>query len=81
MDTSGNLEERDRFSTPFTVGTYVMVRCLVSAITPAAPGGKGGAADLITCVVESPGNVGEQVGVTFQVSPIQCKRTGSTEQY
>jgi len=31
-------------------------------------------------VVETPGNVGEAQGVTFQVSPVQCRKAGSTEQ-
>lgn len=78
--SNGQLEERDKSGAPFTVGTYVYVRCLVSAITTSGPGGTGGAADRITCVVETPGNVGEAAGVTFQVSPVQCKKAGSTEQ-
>jgi hypothetical protein len=77
---NGVLTERDVFGAPFSVGTYVNVRCKVTAIAPNAAGGNGGPADLVTLVVESPGNVGELVGVTFQVSAIQCRKAGSTQQ-
>ena len=72
-------QERDIFGAPFEVGTYVNVRCLVTAFTP-TPNGFGGSGDRVTCVVETPGNVGEAKGVTFQVSPVQCRKAGSTEQ-
>ena len=78
--TNGVLEERDKSGAPFNVGTYVHVRCLVTSITPQAAGGLGGAADLVTCVVECPGNIGEIQNVSFVVSPVQCKKAGSTEQ-
>jgi hypothetical protein len=79
-DTAGNLEERDLFGAPFKVGSYVNVRCLVQSITPRAAGGTGGAADLVTCLVEMPGNVGEQQNVTFVVSPVQCRKAGDKYQ-
>jgi hypothetical protein len=72
-------QERDIYGAPFAVGTYVNVRCLVTAFTP-TPNGFGGSGDRVTCVVETPGNVGEAKGVTFQVSPVQCRKAGSTEQ-
>ena len=72
-------QERDIFGAPFAVGTYVNVRCLVTAFTP-SPNGFGGSGDRVTCVVVSPGNIGEAQGVTFQVSPVQCRKAGSTEQ-
>ncbi|MGA3200656.1 MAG: hypothetical protein ABSD89_14820 [Halobacteriota archaeon] len=72
-------EERDINGAQFAVGTYVNVRCKVTAFTP-TPNGVGGAGDRVTCVVETPGNVGEAQGVTFQVSPVQCRKAGSTEQ-
>jgi hypothetical protein len=78
--TTGALEERDMSGAPFTVGTYVNVRCLVQSITPVAAGGNGGPADLVTLLVETPGNVGQISGVTFVVSPVQCRKAGSTEQ-
>lgn len=77
---NGVLVERDIFGAPFSLGTYVNVRCKVTAITPNAAGGTGGPADLITLVVQSPGNVGELVGVTFQVTASQIRKAGSTEQ-
>ena len=79
-NTSGGLEERDIFGAPFTAGTYVNVRCLVQSITPVAAGGNGGPADLVTCLVETPGNIGEIHGVVFNVSPVQCRKAGSTSQ-
>jgi hypothetical protein len=78
--TTGSLQERDIFGAPFNVGNYVLVRCLVQSITPVAAGGNGGAADLVTCLVETPGNAGEKQGVTFVVSPVQCRRAGNTDQ-
>ena len=72
-------QEHDIFGVPFAVGTYVNVRCLVTAFTP-SPNGFGGSGDRVTCLVETPGNVGEAAGVTFAVSPVQCRKAGSTEQ-
>jgi len=80
-NTSGTLQERDKSGAPFNVGDYVHVRCLVASITPVAAGGVGGAADLVTCVVETPGNIGEQSNVSFVVSPVQCKKAGDSLQY
>jgi hypothetical protein len=79
-DTAGNLQERDIFGAPFTVGDYVMVRCKVTAITVSAAGGNGGAADTVSLTVETPGNVGEQQNVTLVVSPVQCRRSGNSTQ-
>jgi hypothetical protein len=78
--TTGALEERDISGAPFTVGTYVFVRCLVTSLTPVAAGGNGGPADLVGLTVETPGNVGEIHGVTLTVSPVQCRKAGSTSQ-
>jgi hypothetical protein len=78
--TSGQLEERDLKGSPFVVGDYVSVRCLVTGITPVAAGGNGGAADLVALKVEVSGNVGEQVGVTLVVSPVQCRKDGDKSQ-
>ena len=72
-------QEHDIFGAAFAVGTYVNVRCLVTAFTP-TPNGFGGSGDRVTCLVETPGNVGEAAGVTFAVSPVQCRKAGSTEQ-
>jgi hypothetical protein len=78
--TTGALQERDITGATFNVNEYVMVRCLVKSIQPVAAGGNGGAADLVTLVVETPGNVGEQQGVTLVVSPVQCRRCGISYQ-
>jgi len=72
-------QEHDIFGAPFEVGTYVNVRCLVTAFTP-TPNGFGGSGDLVSLTVESPGNAGEVVGVTLVVSPVQCRKAGSTSQ-
>ena len=74
------VEERDIFGARFVVGEYVMVRCLVTSIATSGPNGTGGAADSVTLTVESPGNVGEKVGVTLVVSPVQCRRAGNRDQ-
>ena len=74
------VEERDIFGARFVVGEYVMVRCLVQSITTRGANGTGGAADLVTCLAETPGNVGEQQNVTFVVSPVQCRRAGNKDQ-
>lgn len=77
---TGVLEERDIFGAPFQAGVYVNVRCLVVSITPVSAGGTGGPADLVTLTVETPGNVGEIKGVTFVVSPAQCRKAGASYQ-
>ncbi len=72
--------EKDIFGHDIKVGVSVLVRCLVTAITPGTPVGPGGAADRLTVTVETPGNVGEAQNVTFQVSPTQCRFAGATYQ-
>jgi hypothetical protein len=71
--------EKDIFGRDFKVGTYVTVRCIVTSITPAAQG-YGGSGDSVLLTVETPGNTGEKQGVTFTVSPVQCRFSGSTYQ-
>ena len=79
-------KERDIFGVSFSVGDYVQVRCLVTAISPtlAIPVGQseiyGGAGDSVSLTVETPGNVGEKKGVSFVVSPAQCRKAGSLNQ-
>jgi hypothetical protein len=77
---SGVLEERDIKGSAFVAGDYVMVRCRVTSITPVSAGGNGGPADLVSLLVETPGNVGEQQNVTLVVSPVQCWKVGNTNQ-
>jgi hypothetical protein len=72
-------QEHDIFGAPFAVGTYVNVRCKVISFAP-VPNGFGGSGDRVTLTVETPGNVGEVAGVTFVVSPVQCRKAGSTDQ-
>ena len=75
--------EKDIFSRDFTVGSYVLVRCLVTAITPAPPAGNtvmqyfGGSGDSVSLLVETP-NPQDKVGVTFVVSPTQVRSAGPT---
>lgn len=57
-------------SSPFNVGDYVNVRCLVLSIT----GGQG-AGGSVNLVVDTAGNVGEKTGVLLSVSPVQCRRS------
>jgi hypothetical protein len=78
--TNGSLQERDINGQAFTTGDYVLVRCIVSSITPAATGGLGGAGDSINLTVETPGNPGEKQNVTLTVSPIQCRKAGNPQQ-
>jgi hypothetical protein len=85
MSAAVNTTEKDIFSRDFTVGTYVMVRCLVTAITPTPPVSNaatayyGGAGDRVALLVESP-NPLDVTGVTLTVAPTQCRFTGSTQQ-
>lgn len=72
--------ERDIFGAPFVVGDYVLVRCAVTSIATSGANGTGGAGDLVSLTVETPGNVGEVAGVSFVVSPVQCRKAGSTSQ-
>ena len=74
------VQERDIFGAPFTVGDYVMVRCLVNSIATSGANGTGGAGDAVTLTVETPGNVGEKAGVTLVVSPVQCRKAGDKYQ-
>ncbi len=67
--------EKDVFGRNFKVGTVVTVRCIVTSITPAAQD-FGGSGDSVLLTVETAGNVGEKAGVTFTVSPVQCRFTG-----
>ena len=71
--------EKDVFGHDFQVGTVVSVRCVVTSITPASQG-FGGSGDSVLLTVETPGNVGEKAGVTFTVSPVQCRYDGSKYQ-
>jgi hypothetical protein len=72
--------EKDIFGRDFSVGTVVYVRCIVTAINQTSP--FGGSGDLVTCQVEVNGNAGEvSPGPIFQVSPVQCRFTGSTYQH
>jgi hypothetical protein len=68
------ISERDLFGSPFGVGDEVQVRGIVTAITSGATSGYGGSADRVTVLVDTPGNAGEAVGVTFIVSPTQIRR-------
>ena len=65
--------ERGLDGSPFNVGDFVMVRCLVNSIVPA-----GGAGSRVNLTVDAPGNIGEAIGVTFNVSPTQCRRSQGT---
>jgi hypothetical protein len=71
--------EKDVFGHDFKVGTVVSVRCIVTAITPASQG-FGGSGDSVLLTVETAGNVGEKQGVTFTVSPVQCRFDGHVYQ-
>lgn len=70
----------DLNGSPFSVGDQVLVRGtvtnIVSASTsaPIPTSGVGGSADSVTVAVNVEGNVGEKLGVTFVVSPVQCRR-------
>ena len=73
--------ENDIFRANFTVGDYVMVRCLVTNITPVQTGlnNFGGSGDSVFLTVESP-NTNDKSGVTLVVSPQQCRRAGNKDQ-
>ena len=79
-------QEGDKFGRVFGVGDVVYVRCTVTAITPSSspvtppPALRGGSGDRITCVVQNNGNIGEVSGVSSQISPIQCFKTGDKSQ-
>ena len=69
--------EKDIFGKDFTVGTYVFVRCKVTAITPAPPGYNTG--DTVSLLVETV-NPQDVPGITLAVSPTQCRFAGDTNQ-
>jgi hypothetical protein len=71
--------EKDIFSHDFIVGTEVMVKCTVTAITSANVCVHGGSGDSVALLVQSP-NPNDKTGVTLTVSPQQCRFTGSTYQ-
>ena len=63
------VKEQDITSSPFNVGDFVNVRCLVTAADGLGAGGR------VALTVDTPGNVGEAQGVSFSVSPTQCRRS------
>lgn len=77
--------EKDIFGKDFTVGTYVLVRCKVTAITPAPPGYNtltqyyGGSGDTVSLLVETV-NPQDVPGITLAVSPTQCRFAGDINQ-
>jgi hypothetical protein len=81
------LVEKGISGSPIGKGDYVLVRCQVTQIISANAGLSftsgttyGGCADHVYCTVQTPGNPGEISGVSFYVSPVQCRKAGSTEQ-
>lgn len=75
------LNAHDINGVPFSVGNVVQVRGKVTAIVSASgnlgtnPSDNfGGSADSVTVLVDVNGNAGEKVGVSFVVSPVQCRR-------
>ena len=74
-------KECDINRSEFTVGDYVSVRCLVTAITPVQTGSSnfGGSGDSVSLTVQSP-NTNDKVGVTLVVSPQQCRKAGNKDQ-
>ncbi len=68
--------ESDIFGADIVVGDTVLVACTVTAITPAGAG-NGGSGDRLSLTVQTPGNPGEAQGVTFSVSPVQCRYSGN----
>jgi len=75
---AGTIKEPTLFGNYISVGDYVNVRCQVTAVSSVGP--LGGCGDTVTLLVETPGNVGEQHGVSFQCSPIQCRKAGNADQ-
>lgn len=81
------LVEKGISGSPISTGDYVLVRCQVTQIISANAGLSftsgttyGGCADHVYCTVQTPGNPGEISGVSFYVSPVQCRKAGSTAQ-
>ena len=74
------LDAHDINGSPFTVGDAVQVRGKVIALTSASGNlgtgtdNFGGSGDSVTVQVDVNGNAGEKTGVTFVVSPVQCRR-------
>lgn len=75
---AGAFKEPTLFGDHISVGDYVNVRCQVTAVSGTST--YGGAGDTVTLLVETPGNIGEQHGVAFSCSPIQCRKAGSANQ-
>ena len=81
------LAEKGISGSPISKGDYVLVRCQVTQIISANASLTfnsgttfGGCADLVYCTVQTPGNPGEISGVSFYVSPVQCRKAGSDSQ-
>ena len=81
-----NRTEKDLNSHDISVGSAVMVKCIVTAISPSptAPVGNvqyGGSGDRVTCQVEVNGNIGEvSPGPSFTISPVQLRSAGASYQ-
>jgi hypothetical protein len=76
------LSEHDINGSPFGLNDEVQVRGIVTAVTSASgntASGYGGSADRVTILVDVNGNSGEAVGVTFTVSPVQCRRAAGAQ--
>lgn len=81
------LAEKGISGSPISKGDYVLVRCQVTQIISANASltftsgtTYGGCADHVYCMVQTPGNTGEISGVSFYVSPVQCRKGGSDSQ-
>ena len=74
------LDAHDINGSPFSVGDAVQIRGKVTAIVfPTGYLGTGtdpfgGSGDSVTVLVDVNGNAGEKTGVSFVVSPVQCRR-------
>ena len=75
-----SLSEHDMNGSPFTVGDEVMIRGKVTSITSTTgytgtgTDPFGGSGDSVVVAVDVNGNAGEKTGVSFTVSPVQCRR-------
>ena len=73
-------KEKDIFGASFTTGDYVMVRCLVTSISPTIVSPYwGGSGDNVHLTVETP-CTNDKAGVTLIVSPQQCRKCGDSNQ-
>jgi hypothetical protein len=63
-----SIAAQDSNGSPYDVGNSISVRCLVTAISSQGAGG------LVSLIVETPGVLGQQSGVSFVVSPQQVRR-------